>query len=90
MAVTTSPGFVAPPPGMFSHRGIKTFKLSGRLRAAAVYNDPVTHAAPPISALILSMSFEGLMEIPPVSNVTPFPMKTKNGNICVTLPVIHV
>lgn len=31
-------------------------------------NDPATQAAPPMSALILSMSEDGLIDIPPLLN----------------------
>ena len=40
LAVTTSPGFVAVPLGMFSQRGIRTFKLIGSLSDAAEYKQP--------------------------------------------------
>ena len=67
---------------MFSHKGISTFKFMGNFNLAAEYRQPVTQAAPPISARILSMSLLGLIEIPPVSNVTPLPgkksVKSKN------------
>ena len=49
----------------------------GNFNLAAEYRQPVTQAAPPISALILSMSLLGLIEIPPVSNVTPLPGKNR-------------
>ena len=73
--LTTSPGLVAILPGIFSHKGIKTFKCIGNFIEAAEYKQPVTHAAPPISARILSISLLGLIDIPPVSKVTPLPTK---------------
>lgn len=45
----------------------------GRRNAAATKMEPMVQAAPPMSALILSMFADGFKEMPPVSNVTPFP-----------------
>ena len=38
---------------------------------------PTTQAAPPMSPFMSSMPAAGLMEMPPVSNTTPLPMKAK-------------
>ena len=45
----------------------------GRAKAAAMKMAPTVQAAPPMSARILSMFEGGFKEMPPVSNVTPFP-----------------
>lgn len=50
----------------------------GRRKAAAMKIEPTVQAAPPMSALILSMFADGLMEMPPESNVTPFPEQEIN------------
>ena len=46
------------------------------LRYLIAFIVPITAAAPDISNFILSISAEGLIEMPPVSNVTPFPTRT--------------
>ena len=45
--------------------------LTGSLRLAAANNEAATTAAPPMSALIRPIWAAGLMEMPPVSKVTP-------------------
>ena len=45
IAVTTSPGFVAAPPGMFSHSGMRTVRLTFNLRAATALRLARTVAA---------------------------------------------
>ena len=50
---------------------VDTTDLVGSLRRAAAYTVAATTAAPPISPRISPISADGLMEIPPLSNVTP-------------------
>ena len=45
--------------------------LRGSLSSAMAITVAATQAAPPMSPRIMSMLGEGLMEIPPVSKVTP-------------------
>ena len=45
--------------------------LRGSLSSAMAITVATTQAAPPMSPRIMSMLGEGLMEIPPVSKVTP-------------------
>lgn len=45
--------------------------MTGSLRLATPHKAPNMQAAPPMSALMASILAEGLMEIPPLSNVTP-------------------
>ena len=51
--------------------------LTAALVAARVWMAPITLAAPPISALILSMFRDGFNEMPPLSKVIPLPTNTK-------------
>ena len=76
MLVTTSPGLIAPPSGMFSHAGIRPTTLIAGLSSARLRNTPSTLAAPHMSNFISSMAAAGLSEIPPVSNVMPLPTRT--------------
>lgn len=48
----------------------------GRLSFAAVNIADETVAAPPMSARISSIALDGLIEIPPLSKVTPLPIMT--------------
>lgn len=52
----------------------------GSFSLAAVRMVAKVQAAPPISPRIASMLAAGLIEIPPVSKVTPLPMKSKIVN----------
>lgn len=52
---------------------LQPLMLIGRPKAAAMKIEPTVQAAPPMSALILSMFADGLIEMPPESKVTPFP-----------------
>ena len=73
--MTTSPGRVAFPPGMFSVAGMMPTRCCGRFSAAAALSVPSTLPAPHMSNFISSIAELGLMEIPPVSNVTPLPTR---------------
>ncbi len=75
MLVTMSPGLVALPPGMFSVAGITPTTLIGSLRVATACRVPSTEAAPHMSYFISSISPAGLIEMPPVSKVTPLPIR---------------
>ena len=76
MLVTTSPGLVAVPLGMFSHEGIRPITLTLGLSSASARKVPSTLAAPPMSYFISSISAAGFMEMPPVSKVMPLPTST--------------
>ena len=73
IVVTTSPGLVALPPGMFSvvgtHMVTSIFGFSRAIAPMAA----ITAAAPDMSPFMCSMPAAGLIEMPPVSNVIPFP-----------------
>lgn len=71
IALTTSPGFEAHDEGMFSQSGARTTIFIGSCIADTADTTDTTHAAPPMSARILSMLADGFRDIPPVSNVTP-------------------
>ena len=70
-----SPGRCAVPDGMFSTRPTTPMALTLALRAASACIRPITTPEPPMSHFISSMPAAGLMEMPPVSKVTPLPMK---------------
>ena len=74
--VTTSPGLLAWPPGMFSQAGATPITLTGAFIAASARSVPRTLAAPDMSNFISSISLEGLSEMPPVSKVMPLPTRT--------------
>ena len=76
MLVTTSPGLMALPSGMFSHAGIKPTTLTAGFKRLSDLNTPMTLAAPPMSNFISSISRPGLSEIPPESKVMPLPTNT--------------
>ena len=71
MAVTTSPGLTALPEGMFLQRGTSPMTLTGHSSWAMAVTVATTQAAPPMSPFIAPIPAEGLMDIPPVSKVTP-------------------
>ena len=68
MAVTTSPGLLAVPDGIFSQSGVSAVTLIGSLSLAMASNAPLTVAAPPISAFINPIPAAGLMLIPPLES----------------------
>ena len=77
MAVTMSPGRCARLPGMFSTQGMKAVTASGGFNWAMARMAPIMAAPPDISYFIFSMPSEGLMEMPPVSKVTPLPTRPR-------------
>jgi len=62
---------------MFSTQGMKAVTASGGFNWAMARMAPSTAAPPHISYFILSMSAEGLIEMPPVSKVTPLPTRPR-------------
>ncbi|GAV37006.1 hypothetical protein ROTAS13_04696 [Roseomonas sp. TAS13] len=73
--VTTSPGRCAVPEGMFSTSPTMPIASTLALRPASVAMRPATVPAPAMSHFMSSMPPAGLMEMPPVSKVTPLPTK---------------
>src|ERR1043165_2559719 len=63
--VTTSPGLVAWPPGMFSQVGMTPTTLTGASMPASARSVPSTEPAPVLSNFISSTSPAGLREMPP-------------------------
>ena len=74
--VTTSPGLVAPPLGIFSAAATMPTTLSFKSISAIAFMVPTTLAAPHISYFISSILAPGFKLIPPVSKVTPLPTST--------------
>ena len=68
-----SPGRCARLPGMFSTAGITAVIGMGGFSCASARMVPIMAAPPAMSYFIFSMPSAGLMEMPPVSNVTPLP-----------------
>ena len=68
-----SPGRCARLPGMFSTAGINAVTGMAGFSCAMACMAPITAAPPAMSYFIFSMPSEGLMEMPPVSKVTPLP-----------------
>ena len=71
---TTSPGRCASPDGMFSTRPTRPTASTLALRPASAAISPTTAPAPAMSHFMSSIPPAGLMEMPPVSKVTPLPM----------------
>ena len=71
MAVTMSPGLTALLEVMFSQRGTSPTTLTGYSNWAIAITVATTQAAPPMSRFMAPIPAEGLMDIPPVSKVTP-------------------
>jgi len=74
--MTMSPGLVARPLGRFSVAGMMATTLARSLRPAQARSVPNTPAAPHMSYFISSMDLLGLIEMPPLSKVTPLPTST--------------
>ena len=73
IVLTMSPGRWARPSGMFSTSPTRPTTLALALRSARAFITPATVPAPPMSMVISSMPWAGLIEMPPVSNTTPLP-----------------
>ena len=74
-AVTISPGLCAFPPGIFSVDPIAKIIFNLGFNSATAFITPITVELPHISNFISSILAEGLIEIPPESNVRPLPTK---------------
>ena len=83
MAVMTSPGLTALPEGMFSQRGTSPTTLTGHSSWATAITVATTQAAPPMSPFMADIPAEGLMDIPPVSKVTPACIQKEQGIIII-------
>src|SRR5579885_613643 len=77
MEVTMSPGRWARWPGMFSTAGMNAVTGMAGLSCARARMAPMVAAPPAISYFIFSMPSAGLMEMPPVSKVTPLPTRPR-------------
>ena len=77
--VSTSPGLVAEPLGMFSVIGAHAVTGIRPPRAAMASTAASTAAAPPMSVFIVSMPVAGLRERPPESKVIPLPTRARWG-----------
>ena len=75
--VTMSPGRWARLPGMFSTAGSGRVTGMLGLSCAIARIAPIMAAPPAMSYFIFSMPSAGLIEMPPVSKVTPLPTKPK-------------
>ena len=79
--VTTSPGLTAVPDGMFSVLGMSPTTCTLGLSRPSISKVPSTAAAPDMSYFMSSMFCAGLIEMPPVSKVTPFPTSTTGAPV---------
>ena len=70
-----SPGRVAVPEGMFSVAGIVATRSSSRPSSAIAATASSTAAPPDMSIFISCIDCDGLIEIPPLSNVTALPTR---------------
>ena len=68
-----SPGLYEEPEGRFSVSAAIPTRLTPRRRSAAARTVPIAVAAPIMSHFMSPIFSAGLIEIPPESNVTPFP-----------------
>ena len=73
-----SPGLVAVPLGMFSVAGTTTMTRMGSCSSAMARSAAMTVAPPAMSSFIRSMPSAGLIEMPPVSKVMPFPTSAED------------
>ena len=65
-------------PGMFSAVGTTPTTRIGALSSAMARSAAITAAPPAMSYFIFSMPSAGLIEMPPVSNVTPLPTRPEH------------
>ena len=79
IAICTSPGFCAFPEGIFSVAHTIPITLTFGFNSAIARIAPIMVAPPAMSYFIFSMPSAGLMEMPPVSNVIPFPTSPSTG-----------
>ena len=78
-AVTMSPGLTDRPLGMFSVDGTTATIRTGRSSSATAPMASITAAPPDMSNFISCIFALGLIEIPPVSNVTALPTYPRTG-----------
>src|SRR6266404_4637799 len=81
---TMSPGRCAAPDGMFSTRPTRPTALTRARRAARRRISPMTTPAPAMSHFMSHMPPAGLIEMPPVSKVTPLPIKASGATSAAT------
>ena len=74
-----SPGLTAWPLGMFSVDGTTAVMVAGTPSSAMPAIASITAAPPDMSNFISCIFAEGLIEIPPVSNVTALPTNARCG-----------
>ena len=86
MALTTSPGRCALPPGMFSTMGATAMRGVSGARRATVRAAAITAAAPDLSCFISSIRSGGLRLIPPESKQTPLPTIASRRSGCLSQP----
>ena len=72
---------MARPPGMFSTSGTTPTTVTSGLSAAMAFIAATTAAPPDMSVFMRCMRSEGLMEMPPVSNVTPLPTRPRTAAV---------
>ena len=77
----TSPGLSALLPGMFSVAGTTATTRRGMPSLAMARTAETTAAPPAMSSFIRSMPSAGLIEMPPVSKVTPLPTRPSTGPV---------
>ena len=80
IAVSTSLGLMALPPGMFSVAGTMAVTLIGAPRRARAPVAAMTAAPPLMSCFMVTMLADGLSEMPPVSKVMPLPIRPRPGS----------
>ncbi len=78
-AVTTSPGRIAWPDGMFSVAPTTATIRTGSFSVAIARIAPSTAAPPDMSNFISNILLADLIEMPPVSNVTALPTRPSTG-----------
>ena len=78
MAICTSPGFCALPEGIFSVAHTMPMTFTFGFSSAIARMAPIMVAPPAMSYFIFSMPSAGLIEMPPVSKVIPFPTRPRD------------
>jgi hypothetical protein len=76
-----SPGFMERPEGRFSVAPMTAITRTGSPRRAIAAVAPSTAAPPDMSNFISLIFARGLIEMPPVSKVTPLPTKPSAGPV---------
>ncbi len=80
-AVTMSPGRIAWPDGMFSVAPTTPITRTGSPSRAIAPTAATTAAPPDMSNFISCIFAAGLIEMPPVSNVTALPTRPSTGPV---------